>query len=59
MRETDQTVVMYAPGQQRAANRVARQIDASAVQKIDREVQEAAGPTADVVVILGQDRVAE
>ena len=38
---------------------MARQIDAGAVQKIDREVQEAAGPTADVVVILGQDRVAE
>ena len=59
VRETDQTVVMYQRGQERAANRVARQIGASAVQKIDREVQEAAGPTADVVVVLGQDRVAE
>ncbi len=58
VRETDQTVVMYQKGQKRAANRVARQIDASAVQKIDRQVQEAAGPTADVVVVLGQDRVA-
>ena len=59
VRETDQTVVMYQRGQERAANRVARQIDVSAVQKIDRQVQEAAGPTADVVVVLGQDRVAE
>ena len=56
VREADQTVVMYQPGQKRAAKRVARQLDGAAVQKIDREVQTAA-PTADVVVILGQDRV--
>ena len=61
VRETDQTVVMYQRGQERAAKRVARElgIDGSvpAVQKIDRDVQ-AAAPSADVVVILGQDRVA-
>jgi hypothetical protein len=56
-RQTDQTIVMYAPGQKRAANRVAAQLEGAAVQQIDREVQEAA-PEADVVVILGQDRVA-
>lgn len=56
-RETDQTIVMYAPDQKRAANRVAKELGDVAVQEIDREVQEAAGG-ADVVVILGQDRVA-
>ena len=56
-RETDQTLVMYAPDQKRAAKRVARELDDVAIQPIDREVQEAAGE-ADVVVILGQDRVA-
>lgn len=56
-RETDQTIVMYAPDQKRAANRVAKELGDVAVQQIDREVQAAAGG-ADVVVILGQDRVA-
>jgi hypothetical protein len=56
-RETDQTIVMYAPDQKRAATRVAKELGNVAVQQIDREVQEAAGG-ADVVVILGQDRVA-
>lgn len=56
-RETDQTIVMYAPDQKRAANRVANELGKVAVQQIDREVQDAAGG-ADVVVILGQDRVA-
>lgn len=56
-RETDQTIVMYAPEQKRAATRVAKELDDVAVQPIDREVQEAADG-ADVVVILGQDRVA-
>ena len=56
-RETDQTIVMYAPDQKRAANRVANELGNVAVQQIDREVQDAAGG-ADVVVILGQDRVA-
>ncbi|MDQ3760017.1 MAG: LytR C-terminal domain-containing protein, partial [Actinomycetota bacterium] len=56
-RETDQTLVMYAADQKRSANRVARELDDVAVQPIDREAQEAAGG-ADVVVIVGQDRVA-
>ena len=56
-RQTDQTLVMYAPDQKRAASRVAAALEGVAVQQIDREVQEAAG-TADVVVIVGQDRVA-
>ncbi len=55
-RDTSQTLVMYAPDQERAAKRVARELGDVAVQKIDREVQAAAGG-ADVVVILGQDRV--
>lgn len=56
-RDTDQTLVMHRRGQNRAAKRVARELGGAAVQKIDREVQSAA-PSADVVVILGQDRVA-
>ena len=56
-RETDQTIVMYAPDQKRAANRVAKELGDVAIQQIDREVQAAAGG-ADVVVILGQDRAA-
>ena len=56
-RETDQTIVMYAPDQKRAANRVAKELGDVAIQEIDREVQAAAGG-ADVVIILGQDRVA-
>jgi len=56
-RETDQTIVMYAPDQKRAGTRVARELGDVAVQPIDREAQAAAGE-ADVVVILGQDRVA-
>jgi len=54
-------VVMYQRGQKRAAKRVARELGKNAppaIQRIDREVQGAA-PTADVVVILGQDRVGE
>jgi hypothetical protein len=58
--EADQTVVMYQRGQERSAKRVARDLGdpQPAVQKIDRDVEEAV-PTADVVVILGQDRVSE
>lgn len=56
VREADQTVVMFARGRERVAKRVARELGGAAVQKIDREVQ-AAAPTADVVVVLGQDRV--
>jgi hypothetical protein len=58
VREADQTVVMYQRGQKRAARRVAREIGGAAVQKIDRDV-EAAASDADVVVVLGQDRVGE
>ncbi len=56
-RSTDQTIVMYAPDQKRAGTRVARELGDVAVQPIDREVQAAAGG-ADVVVILGEDRLA-
>lgn len=56
-RETDQTIVMYAPDHKRGATRVARELGNVAVQQVDREVQAAAGG-ADVVVIVGQDRVA-
>jgi hypothetical protein len=55
-RETDQTVVMYEPNQKRAAMRVANELGGVAVQEIDRDVEQAAGG-ADVVVIIGQDRV--
>jgi LytR cell envelope-related transcriptional attenuator len=60
VRDTDQTVVMYQRGQERAAKRVARELGdpAPAIQRIDRDVQDAT-PEADVVVILGQDRVGE
>jgi hypothetical protein len=61
VRDTDQTVVMYSRGQERAAKRVARELGGDpppAIQKIDRDVQNAT-PDADVVVILGQDRVGE
>jgi hypothetical protein len=58
VRDADQTVVMYEPGQKRAAKRVARELGGAAVQEIDREVETAAGD-ADVVIILGQDRVGE
>ena len=53
----ERTVVMFAPGQKRAAVRVGREIgDSPAIQAIDREVQRAAGD-AEVVVIVGNDRV--
>lgn len=55
-RTTDQTLVMYEPGQQRAAKRVATELGGVAIQEIDRDVEAAAGG-ADVVVIIGQDRV--
>lgn len=54
-RITDQTLVMYAPGQKQAARRVAKELGGVATQEIVREVEAAAGG-ADVVVILGQDR---
>lgn len=55
-RAQDQTLVMYAEGQLRGAKRVAKQLGGVAVQEIDQEV-EAAADGADVVVILGEDRV--
>ena len=51
----DQTVVMYEPGQHRAAKRVAHDLGVQPVQKIDRQTEQAAG-SADVVVIAGADR---
>jgi hypothetical protein len=51
----DQTVVMYQPGQRRAAKRVAHDLGVQPVQKIDRQTEQAAGG-ADVVVIAGADR---
>lgn len=55
-RPTDQTLVMYEPDQKRAATRVAKELGGAAIQEIDRDVELAAGG-ADVVVIIGQDRV--
>jgi LytR cell envelope-related transcriptional attenuator len=53
----DQTVVMFAPGSERAARKVARQLDVTAVQKISQEARRAAaGFDPDVVVIAGEDR---
>ncbi len=54
-KEYDQTVVMYEPGQRKAAQHVAHDLGVKPVQKIDRATQEAAG-NADVVVIAGKDR---
>jgi LytR cell envelope-related transcriptional attenuator len=51
----DQTVVMYAPGQQRAARKVANDLGVNPVQPIDRQTERAAGGAA-VVVIAGADR---
>lgn len=51
----DQTVVMYEPRQQRAANEVAHALGVKPVQPIDRQTQNATG-SADVVVIAGADR---
>ncbi len=54
-KEYDQTVVMYEPGQRKAAQHVAHDLGVEPVQKIDRATQEAAG-NAEVVVIAGKDR---
>jgi hypothetical protein len=51
----DQTVVMYEPGQQRAAKKVARDLGVKPVQPIDRQTERTADG-ADVVVIAGADR---
>jgi hypothetical protein len=53
----DQTVVMFSPGNEQAARKVARQLDVTAVQKISQEArQAAAGFNPDVIVIAGEDR---
>jgi hypothetical protein len=51
----DQTVVMYGPGQQRAAQKVAHDLGVKPVQPIDRQTEQTADG-ADVVVIAGADR---
>jgi hypothetical protein len=54
----DQTVVMFAPGSERAARKVARELNVTAVQQISPEARRAAGEfDPDVVVIAGEDRV--
>jgi LytR cell envelope-related transcriptional attenuator len=54
-KEYDQTVVMYEPGQKKAAVKVAHDLGVKPVQQIDRATQQEAG-NADVVVIAGRDR---
>jgi hypothetical protein len=51
----DQTVVMYEPGQERAAKKVANDLGVKPVQAINRQTERAADG-ADVVVIAGADR---
>jgi hypothetical protein len=51
----DQTVVMFAPGQERAARKVAHDLGVQPVQSIDRQTEQLTGD-ADVVVIAGADR---
>jgi hypothetical protein len=53
----DRTVVLYADGQKRAAQKVARDlgVDKQTVEPLDRETRRLAGD-ADVVVIAGEDR---
>jgi LytR cell envelope-related transcriptional attenuator len=54
-RPFDQTVVMFAAGEQGAAQRVAHALGVKPVQPIDAATQRDAG-SADVVVIAGADR---
>jgi LytR cell envelope-related transcriptional attenuator len=54
-RQFDQTVVMFEPGQERAAQRVARDLGVRAVQPIDPPTRRLA-EGAEVVVIAGEDR---
>jgi hypothetical protein len=54
-KQFDQTVVMYEPGQERAARKVANDLGVKPVQAIDRQTEGSAGG-ADVVVIAGADR---
>jgi len=50
-----QTVVMFGPGEEPAANKVAHVLGVTPVQPIDAETR-ALAPSADVVVIAGADR---
>jgi LytR cell envelope-related transcriptional attenuator len=53
----DQTVVMFAPGSERAARKVARELNVTAVQRISPEARRAAAEfDPDVIVIAGEDR---
>ena len=54
-RQFDQTVVMFEPGQERAARTVARDLGVRAVQPIDPPTRRLA-EGAQVVVIAGEDR---
>jgi hypothetical protein len=54
-KQYQQTVVMYEPHQQRAANKVAHDLGVKPVQPIDRQTQREVDG-ADVVVIAGADR---
>ena len=51
----EQSVVLYAEGEKRAARRVAKSLEIAAVQALDRATRERAGD-ADVVVVAGADR---
>jgi LytR cell envelope-related transcriptional attenuator len=51
----DETVVMYEPGEKRAATKLGADLGEGVLQPIDRQAQRLAGG-ADVVVIAGQDR---
>lgn len=51
-----QSVVLFADGEKRAARRVAKSIEITAVQALDRATRERAGDDAEVVVIAGADR---
>jgi LytR cell envelope-related transcriptional attenuator len=53
----EQTVVMFAPGNERAAKKLARDLGVTAVQEINAETRRAvADLDPDVVVIAGEDR---
>jgi hypothetical protein len=51
----DQSVVMFANGEQKAAKRVAHALGIDTVQSLDRQTHRLAAQ-ADVVVIVGEDR---
>jgi hypothetical protein len=53
---SEQSVVLYTEGEKRAARRVAKSLEITAVQALDRATRERAGDDAEVVVIAGADR---